>query len=174
MLISAGHSGTDPGAVGNGYQEATLAVKMRDRILNTLSVLGVKTLSDGQPGENQDLKKAIALCRKADLAIEIHFNAGAPAAHGVEALSKPNKKVMAQQLCIAINKISGIKLRGDQGWKADNSGQHHRLGFCEAGGIILEVCFISNFGDISAYVGNKLQIADAIAHAIFNYVKSVA
>lgn len=164
VLISAGHSDADPGAVGNGYQEATLAVKLRDRIAASLKRKNVPVLKDGDDGVNEPLNRAIGLCnRVGDLSVEIHFNAGPPTATGIEALCKPRQKLLAQQLCKAIGNITGIKLRGEGGYKPDNSGQHHRLGFCEAGGIILEVCFISNANDMKAYVANKEAVAEALA-----------
>lgn len=167
VLISAGHSDSDPGACCGVYKEATLAVKMRDRIAKILAARGVPVLKDGADGINEPLRKAINLCGMVgDLAVEIHFNAGPPTATGIEALCKPNQKGLAQKLCKAIGNISGIVLRGDDGFKPDNSGQHHRLGFCEAGGIILEVCFISSTKDMGAYVGNKEAVAEAVAHVL--------
>ncbi len=170
VLISAGHNDEDPGATGNGYKEATLAVKMRDRVADVLRARGLTVLEDGADGENERLNLAIALARKADIAVEIHFNAGPPAATGIEALAKPKLRQLSAALCGAISKVTGLKVRGpDGGWKPDNSGQHHRLGFCEAGGIVLEVCFISNVSDMKAYVDRKVEVATAVAEAILAY-----
>jgi N-acetylmuramoyl-L-alanine amidase len=164
VLISAGHNDADPGAVSGQYKEATLAVKMRDRVAKSLRDRGITTLEDGEDGVNDNLNRAIGLCRQADIAVEIHFNAGPPAATGIEALSKMPLKKLSQDLCVAIGNVTKIKLRGgDKGWKPDNSGQHHRLGFCEAGGVILEVCFISSASDMRAYVANKEAVAEAVA-----------
>lgn len=170
ILISAGHNDEDPGAVGNGYKEAVLAVKMRDRVADILRGRGLTVLEDGADGENERLNSAIALAKKADVAVEIHFNAGPAAATGIEALAKPKLSKLSAALCGAISKVTGLKVRGpDGGWKSDDSGQHHRLGFCEAGGIVLEVCFISNAGDMKAYVDNKLAVATAVAEEILAY-----
>lgn len=166
ILVSAGHNDNDPGAVGNGYKESTLAVKMRDRVAKALRGLGFTVLEDGEDGVNEPLNRAIQLCRQSDIAVEIHFNAGQPTACGVEALAKLPLRKLSQDLCLAVNKAAGIKLRGDKGWKLDSSGQHHRLGFCEAGGVILEVCFISSASDMAAYAGKKEQVAEAVANAI--------
>jgi len=172
VLISAGHSDTDPGAVNGTYKEASLALLMRDRIFNILQSNKIPTLRDGDDGKNDPLTKAIALCKKADIAVEIHFNAGPAKSNGIEALAKPYNKLIAQDLCKALHVATGIALRGEYGYKSDSSGQHHRLGFCEAGGIILEVCFISSREDMAAYVPKKLTAAQAVAnvlikHAIF-------
>ena len=166
VLISAGHSESDPGAVGNGYKEAVLAEKMRDRIFDYLNNRGVTVVRDGTDGINDPLNKAIKLAKTVDLAIEIHFNAGSPSATGIEALCHINKKVEAQKLCAAVASSLKLKLRGDRGWKDPSSGQHHRLGFCEAGGIILEVCFISNSQDMNWYVSRKEEVAKYVANTI--------
>jgi N-acetylmuramoyl-L-alanine amidase len=171
VLISAGHSEVDPGAVGNGvfsnYKEAVMAEKMRDRIFDYLKNRGVEVYRDGDDGVNEPLNKAIALAKKVDLAIEIHFNAGGLTATGIEALCNINKKSVAQKLCGAVASAIDIKIRGDRGWKDPSSGQHHRLGFCEAGGIILEVCFISSAKDMSRYIARKEDVAKYVANTIF-------
>lgn len=167
VLISAGHSETDPGAVGNGYAEAVLAEKMRDRVFKYLLDHKVPVYRDGQEAENLPLRTAISVAKKVDFAVEIHFNAGPPTASGVEALCHIRDKRHAQELCSAIADIIGIPIRGNKGWKDPSSGQHHRLGFCDAGGIVLEVCFISNPQDMNWYVTRKLQVAESVAKAIY-------
>lgn len=173
VLISAGHGGNDSGATGNGYIEATLALKLRDRIYNHLVEFGIDVLRDGNEGENKDLNKAISICKLVDIGVELHFNASAnETATGVEVLCKLDKKELAQKLCYAITSATGLRVRGNNlGWKSDSSGQHHRLGFCEAGGIILEVCFITNKDDMKLYVENKLQVALEIAKVLNRYVR---
>jgi N-acetylmuramoyl-L-alanine amidase len=171
ILVSAGHNDKDPGACANGYQEATLATKMRDRVASYLKGQGLVCTTDGKPGENQDLAKAIDLCKVHDIAVEIHFNAATPQAHGVEALCKPSEKALAQAICVAINKTTGLTLRGDQGYKPDDSGHHPRLGFCEANGIILEVCFITSATDMATYVKNKEAVALSVANVIAAYAR---
>lgn len=169
ILISAGHSDSDPGAVSGTYKEATLAKLMRDRIYHSLCAMKIPTIRDGDDGVNDPLRKAISLCGKADIAVEIHFNAGASTAHGVEALAKPAQKKLAQALCHAIHKSTGITLRGDYGYRPDDSGQHHRLGFCEAGGIVLETCFITSRDDMAFYASNKVAVAKAVAGVLAAY-----
>lgn len=173
ILISAGHGGNDPGACGNGYVEATLATKLRDRVFKRLEQAGIPVIRDGLDGTNETLKKSILLAKTVDTAIEIHFNASSnSSATGVEALSKDVNKELSQKLCYAITSATRLQVRGsDEGWKSTSSGQHHRLGFCEAGGIILEVCFISNKTDMESYVNNKILVATNIANTIIEYAK---
>ncbi len=171
ILVSAGHSNVpprDPGAVGNGYTESIEAVRLRDAVADRLRLEGYTVIEDGADGVNDPLRKAVVLAKRSDVAIELHWNAGTASATGIEVLSKPNKKRLAQQLAGAIHRATGIKIRGESGWKADNSGQHHRLAFCEAGGLIVEVCFISNREDILRYKENFGSVADNIAEVLEN------
>lgn len=166
FLISAGHSRKDPGAVGNGFTEAYLALELRDRVAEKIRERGASVIEDGADGENLPLRDAVKLARGVDVAIEFHWNAGPPAATGIEVLSKPDKKSLAKQIAWAIHQTTNLKLRGDAGWKSDSSGQHHRLAFCEAGGLIVEVCFISSKVDMAAYTSAKDAVAENIAYAL--------
>lgn len=169
ILVSAGHSTVPPrdsGAVGNGFVEAVEALKLRDGTSNILRAKGITVIEDGDDGVNEPLRKALELARKAHIAVEFHFNAGPVKATGIEVLSKLNKKPLAQKIAGAIHKATGLVLRGESGWKADNSGQHHRLAFCEAGGLIIEVAFISNNGDMKAYRDNFQKIVENLAEVL--------
>jgi N-acetylmuramoyl-L-alanine amidase len=167
ILVSAGHTnvvGQDRGASGNGFIEGVLTTELRDAVAAKLRESGLKNvIEDGFDGENQPLIKAIALAKTAHVAVEFHWNAGPAPASGIEILSKPVHKTLAQQIAKAINAATGLVMRGESGWKADDSGQHHRLGFCEAGGLIVEVCFISNAADMHRYRDNFEAVVDGIA-----------
>jgi N-acetylmuramoyl-L-alanine amidase len=176
ILCSAGHTnikGQDRGAVGNGFVEGDLAVELRDAVAAHLRELGETVLEDGFDGQNDPLKKALELAKQAKVAVEFHWNASEnPKAMGVEVLSKPKHKELAQTLATAIGYATGIGLRGVLGWKADNSGQHHRLAFCEAGGLIIEVCFITNPNDMGKYRKNFEHVAKGIAGVLAATVKA--
>lgn len=176
VLLSAGHTnikGQDRGAVGNGFIEGELAVELRDAVAAHLREMGEhQVIEDGFDGQNDPLKKALDLAKQADLAVEFHWNAGPPTATGVEVLSKLNRQALSQTIARVIGDATGIRLRGESGWKADNSGQHHRLAFCEAGGVIVEVCFISNPNDMSKYRKNFDHVAKGIAGALAATVKA--
>lgn len=171
ILVSAGHSTVpprDPGAIGSGYVEATEAVRLRDSIATRLRAKGVIVLEDGVDGESDPLKKAIGLARQSHIAIEIHFNGNTkPSISGVEVYAKTDKRNIAQSLAAAIADATGLKTRGgDGGYRPDNSGQHQRLGFCEAGGLVVEVCFISNADDMRRYSQNFDKIAENISDVL--------
>lgn len=168
ILVSAGHTnviGQDRGAAGNGFVEGILTTELRDAVAAKLREFGLKNVvEDGFDGENQPLLKAIALARTANIAVEFHWNASAnPNATGIEVLCKSAKRSIAQNIAKAIHDATGITLRGEAGWKSDDSGQHHRLGFCEAGGLIVEVCFISNPSDMRHYRESFEAVVNGIA-----------
>jgi N-acetylmuramoyl-L-alanine amidase len=168
-LACAGHTNNprdDRGAAGNGFIEGIETLKLRDAVALNMRLKGLSVIEDGADGVSEPLTKACLLARKANVAFEFHFNAGPSTATGIEVLCKPSKKTLAQQFAKAIGNATGLPLRGDKGWKADDSGQHHRLAFCEAGGLIVEVCFISNKADMTSYQANFQKIIANIT-AIF-------
>lgn len=159
VFISAGHSNTDPGAVGklNGqtYTEARIAMNLRDGIAVMLGRAGVPFATDGPPGTNHPLRDAVTAARACDgVRVEFHLNASAnQSATGIEVLARSEHKVLAQSLAACVQRATGLPLRGDKGWKPENSGQHHRLAFISnAGGMICEVGFISNPEELQALV----------------------
>ena len=65
----------------------------------------------------------------------------------------------------------GNPLRGDKGWKAENSGQHSRLAYVSNGGIILELFFISNDEELSTWKQKKWLVGKAVAEVLMEHVK---
>lgn len=173
LLISAGHSSTDSGAVFGGYKESELALDLRDLIAANFHLSEPLTLlTDGAKGENLPLKDSIALAKKANLAVEIHFNAAAStSAKGVEVISLPSKKVASQKIAAAISAVLGCKLRGDSGWIDQSKSARGKLGFVEAGGIIIEVCFITNTEELAVYQKQKQSLAEVLASLFKELVK---
>ena len=161
VFLSAGHSTTDPGAVGNGLKEADVAVEIRNLVAVALGAKGIPYEVDSRGLGNLPLKDSIPKAKKYPIAIEFHCNAsGNPAATGVETLSGPKDMKLGANISSVISGVLGIKNRGA---KPENAGQHHRLGFVQAGGIIVELFFISNPADVKAYQKNKLLLAAEIA-----------
>lgn len=172
VVITAGHSNTDPGAVNGNVTEASIATDMRNIVAYCLKDLGIEAITDGTGSENETLRSAIKLIPKGKIAIEFHCNAFKDAkAGGVEALAQPKDKVICRNLCAAVSEILGIPTRGnDGGFKAENSGQHSRLGYVRGGGIILELFFISNPTELAAYQAKKWALAREIADVIADHV----
>lgn len=174
IVLTAGHSMTDPGAVNDRLKitEAKLALGLRDQVASLLRLRGFEVLEDGADGVNQPLPEAIKLAR-GRLAIELHFNAGPKGATGVEAISLPKLKPLAVALSKAVASVLHCKLRGADGWIDQSKSQHSRLGFVQAGGVILEVAFISNDGDMCYYLANTALVARALEECIVDYIEGV-
>ena len=166
VLISAGHSDTDPGAVANGQKEAKLAVELRDMVASRLRQMGCKVVTDGGPGQNLPLNSAI-IAAKNRFPVEIHFNAAASAdASGVECISLVSKRYQSQKLSQAVAGVLKNKVRGDGGWIDQSKSARGRLGFVQAGGLILEVCFLSNRQETAYYMANSAKVAQELAKTI--------
>ena len=164
FVITAGHGGTDPGAVSGGLSEAVLMTELRHIVATKLHAAGHEVLQDGTKNVNWVLREALKLIGRAPIAVELHMNASAnPVAGGVEVISLPKHKALAKRIGFNIAKALGIKLRGDGGWIDQTQSQHHRLAFVQAGGLIVEVAFISNPEERDRYLGRKWLVAGAIA-----------
>lgn len=176
IFIAAGHSNVDPGAVAPAVRdankkiikperrEADIAVEMRNMVSFYLSQAGVNHGLDGKGTQNLPLNQSAAAAKKYQIAVEFHCNAAAsPTATGCETLSNDNDLRLANAICNAISSVFKIRNRGAKG---ESSGQHHRLAFVQAGGIIVELLFISNPSDVAKYDAYKWLCAKAIAEAL--------
>ena len=169
LFISAGHSDTDSGAVGNGYTEAQIVTEFRDLVAEELRGFGIEFSKDGETGQNLPLRKAVQMASMHDIAIEFHCNAFYRAsATGTETLCADPTNRLSNDLCETTARVLGIPNRGA---KAENSGQHSRLAFVSTGkGIIHELFFITNPIDVSEYQLKKRILAKEIAELLVGYV----
>ena len=173
FVITAGHSNTDPGAVAaDGSTEAKMVLAFRDLVAAGLRQAGATVYTDGTPGDNQPLTNAIALVRahpKAT-AIEFHMNAaGSASATGVESISHPPRKALSQRVSQTIAGATGQRLRGDVGWIDPSASARGRLGFCDAGGVIAEVVFLSNPTDLARWKQTQGNVAAALVSMLITY-----
>nr|DAR25194.1 MAG TPA: Cell wall hydrolase autolysin [Caudoviricetes sp.] len=167
IVITAGHSNTDPGAVYDGNKEADYAADMRNYVAYYLRNWGFDVVTDGEGRVNAPLAQAVRLIPGSDLAVEFHLNASTnKTAKGIEVLCRDNRRQTAQNIAKAIQSVTGSTLRGDNGWKPEDSGQHKRLAFVSAGGLIVELGFISNFTEMKTLMDKRWLVAKAIAEAI--------
>lgn len=178
IFLSAGHSETDPGAVAHGRREADIAVEFRNLVRFYLDrhneelaggaprthKAAIHVGTDGAGTENLPLRQAAADARKFDLALEFHCNAAAsPGATGCEVLAGPKDMALAAKISAALSGALGIR---DRGPKPENAGQHHRLAFVQAGGVIVELFFITNRRDLAQYDARKWLAARAVAEVL--------
>lgn len=167
IVLTAGHSDIDPGAVGNGQTEANIARELRNIVAGKLRGMGERVITDGEPASNKPLRDAIALIPQGRVAVELHCNAASsPAAGGVETIALPRDKALAQRLSAAVARVLGIRVRGDRGWIDQSQSARGKLGYVSAGGLILEVFFISNPAEMAVYQARKWLVAQAIADVL--------
>lgn len=69
---------------------------------------------------------------------------------------------MCQRLSNAIAATTKDNVRGDDGWIDQSKSARGKLGFVEAGGVIVELFFLSNKGDLERYEQVKWLVASAI------------
>ena len=167
IILTAGHSSTDPGACSGGYTEAGLMLELRDVTAEMLRDMGHVVIEDGGDGENLPLRHAISLIGQGALAVELHCNASDnPAARGVEAISLPDQRRLSQRLAQRVADVLGTRVRGAGGWIDQSQSARGRLGYVNAGGVILETFFISNPMEREAYFARLPEVAGAIADSI--------
>lgn len=168
ILISAGHSMTDPGAVNPrlNLREAELARKFRNAVALYLGEYGCPYVIDGSPETNAPLREAIKLAAGKTLAVEFHFNAANGKAKGIEVLANAKDKLTAQNIAAAIHKVTGSPLRGDKGYKPENAGQHSRLGFVRAGGLVVELEFIDHDDAMRVWLDKYWLVAKELAETL--------
>lgn len=165
IFLSAGHSGADPGAVAHGRREADIAVEFRNLVSFYLQRAHIAHQLDGNGTTNLPLREAVKIARRHHLAVEFHCNAAGPTATGVETLSGPANMALGARLSDVIAAALGIR---DRGAKPENAGQHHRLAFVQAGGIIVELFFITNAADLVAYDARKWVAAREVADVLID------
>lgn len=164
VVICAGHSNRDPGAIAHGHSEAAICADFRNQVSDELANLGIRHLTDGTGTNNWPLREAVQLAATASIAVEFHANAATPAATGVETLSRREQFLLAGRLCTVTSDVLGIHNRGS---KPENAGQHHRLAFVsDGGGIIHELFFLTNRDDLDAYLEHQAALAVAVAEVL--------
>lgn len=164
LVICAGHSNRDPGAIAHGHSEAAICADFRNQVSSALAERGIRHLTDGTGVQNWSLADAVQLAAAASIAVEFHCNAASPAATGVETLSHRDDFPLAGRLCTVTSEVLGIRNRGS---RPENAGQHHRLAFVsDGGGIIHELFFLTNLDDLEAYLANQADLADRVADVL--------
>lgn len=169
FTVTAGHGANDPGAVAldGKTTEAELMTWLRDIVAMKLKAMGHQVKTDGGRLQNLPLVHALTLVPGSDMAIELHMNAAAdPSATGVEVISMPAQKEAARTIARRIAHTLEIPVRGAGGWIDQSQSARGRLGFVRAGGLVVEVCFISNPSDLAVYLDRKWLVASAIAESL--------
>jgi N-acetylmuramoyl-L-alanine amidase len=166
--VTAGHSGSDPGAIAaDGRTEAALMLELRDIVATKLRAAGHTVRTDGGWRENLPLPYALTLVPGAAVAIELHTNAHSnTAARGVEVVSLPAQRELARTIARRIAHVLETPVRGAGGWIDQAATARGRLGFVRVGGLVVETFFLSNAEELAKYDARKWLVATAIAQAM--------
>lgn len=176
IFVSAGHNPkgikVDPGAIGNGFHEADLAVEFRNLVVAELKKKNIKVITDNDDERLGDYLKRIQT-GSGSVVVEYHFDASEnPTATGATSLIGNDAdrldKVFAKELVDSTSKYIGIKNRGV---KTEADSHRGSLGLMRENGTValVELCFISNAGDLKAYQTNKVELASKHADIIIHY-----
>ena len=168
--ITAGHSNTDPGAVNGKVKEADLVVNFRNAVTHYLREAGLQVKTDGTGTKNDPLSAAVKLIQGSSVAVEFHMNAAtSKQANGVETIALPKDKKLAQDLSKAVADALGSRLRGDNGWIDQSKSARGRLAYVNAGGLIVELGFISNEDELARFNALYWLAAKAVAKVLIDY-----
>lgn len=173
FVITAGHSDTDPGAISShGVSEASVVLQARDLLATILLRRGHAVLMDGDHGTNLPLSAAMALIDRGAVAIELHTNSFSnSSATGVETIALPKHKRLAQRISEALSRELGLRMRGDRGWIDQSASARGRLGFVSAGGLIVELFFLSNSTDYAKWIMHQRSALEAVADVLEEHVR---
>lgn len=171
VFISAGHGGSDSGAVGNGFKEKDLNLSIALACGNYLKSRGVEVQMSRVKDENDDLNQEARESNAfgPDLTVSIHNNAGG--GDGVEAwysIVGGLGKTCAENILAEVVKI-GQNSRGAKTRKGSNGRDYY--GFIrqtKAPAVIVECAFIDNATDIRIIntESKRVVMGEAIAKGI--------
>ena len=171
VFISAGHGGSDSGAVGNGFKEKDLNLSIAMACGNYLKSKGVEVQMSRVKDEDDDLNQEARESNAfgPDLTVSIHNNAGG--GDGVEAwysIVGGLGKTCAENILAEVVKI-GQNSRGAKTRKGSNGRDYY--GFIrqtKAPAVIVECAFIDNATDIQIIntESKRVVMGEAIAKGI--------
>lgn len=171
VYIGIGHGGSDPGAVGNGFEEADLNLSIGRACVNALHRHGVKVLISRTADIYESINSKVAECNSfaPDLCADIHINAGGgDGAEVFHSVAGGKGKVMGQNILEAIRSLGqnsrGLKTKV----RADGKDYFGFIRDTKAPAIILECAFIDNKGDLAVIdtESERKAFGEAIAKGI--------
>lgn len=171
VFISAGHGGSDSGAVANNTKEKDLNLSIALACRDELVKHGVSVKMSRTKDENDPLSEEIKECNAygPDLAVSIHNNAGG--GDGAEVFyhyGGGKSKTLAENILAEIEKV-GQNSRGAKTRKNANGKDYY--GFIRetsAPAVIVECAFVDNASDLKilATEDDRKKMGQAIAKGI--------
>lgn len=170
VVVDAGHGGTDPGAVGNGYKEKDIVLSISQKVNSKLKSLGFQTVMTRNTDTYITLSNrySIANSNNADLFVSVHANSATGTASGIETLYK-GSKTFANYIQNGMLNETGAKNRGLK-YRSDLA----VLNGTKMPSALVEVGFISDATEASKIGSNAYQekLAVGIVNGIAKYTDS--
>ena len=169
VFLSAGHGGSDPGAVANGLYEKTINLNTLLACKSELERHGVKVVCSRFKDENDPVEQEVkeANSSGADIAISFHINAGGGDGFEVFHHSASTKGKKLACLCEKHVKVLGQNSRGLK------TGNHlHFVKKTTMPAVLVESFFIDNSKDktIGDTLSEQTSFGVAYAKAILEYL----
>ena len=177
IVIDAGHGGTDPGAIGNGYQEKDINLRISNYMYNRFKELGIPVKIIRSTDETISPKARVQRILDAYgndpnvLVISNHINAGG--GEGAEVIyALRNNGTFARLI------LEGIGAEGQKTRKyyqrrlPSNPTKDYNFLFRDTGitePVIVEYGFIDDAADINRVVNNYEKYAEAVVKAVTDY-----
>ena len=169
VFLSAGHGGSDPGAVFNGLYEKTINLNVLLACKSELERHGLEVVCSRVKDENdtviQEVKEANA--SNADIAVSFHINAGGGDGFEVYYYNSSNKGKKLASLCEKYVKELGQNSRG-----LKNGNRLHFIKKTIMPSVLVESFFIDNKKDsnIGDTLSEQTAFGVAYAKAILEYL----
>lgn len=168
-VSTAGHGGSDPGAIGNGLKEAEVVRIINKWFVADMRAAGFDTVDgtsdsgDANTVLNAQIRNANNSGAGFGVSWHLNANSGTPGT-GTEVLYYPGSKEgyeAAEKVSKAISAKfgwanRGAKARADLGW----------LNYTSMPVILIECCFINNAGDVAKLKGKERLLADTVIEAL--------
>jgi len=169
IYLISGHSGEGTGAGSSFLDEGTETIVLRNLICLNLTRNGFTDYytDDDNDNLNTVISKLKQKVKRDDVLIDIHFNsASKETVTGTEIFIPTDytekEKSLAETLLKTVCDTLGTKSRGV---KVENQSQHSRLAIlhlpCHT--LLVEVCFLTNKGDVYRYKENREKLAEKIS-----------
>ena len=151
VFIGVGHGGSDPGAVGNGFEEEDLTLAIALACNKELARHGVSVMMSRTKDENDPVSEVVRECNafNPDLAGDIHINAGGgDGAETYHTLTGGKGEILAENILNEIQSI-GQNSRGTKTRLNSNGRDYYAfIRNTKAPAVIVECAFIDNKADI--------------------------
>ena len=171
VFIDPGHGGRDPGAIGNGLREKDLTLSIALKVGEVLKSHGLQIQYSRTTDAYMGLEERAKLANRsnAGIFVSIHINSAKNTlARGVETYHYPGS-VKGRELATAIqNSLVASKVFSHN--RKVKTANHAVTRLTKMPACLTELGFIVNSQDAQLLKTKQLEIAQAIARGILNYL----